>query len=77
MTKTHNIDTELLDSFIKKSGLKISYIADRLNITVAALKAKRIGKTPFTVTEMYTLCDLLEISDDDMKRDIFSPKVKL
>lgn len=74
MIKTHDIDTELLDSYIKKSGMKISYIAERLHITQTSFKLKRLGKAPFTVTELFILCDLLEITDDSIKRDIFYPE---
>lgn len=67
------IATQLLDVYIEKSGLKISFIVEKLGISRNAFDKKRKGITPFRVSEVYVLCDLLHISDED-KGKIFYPK---
>lgn len=72
MVKTQNIDTALLEDAIEKSGLKISYILDKLGITRQAFDRKRKGQYAFRQSEVYVLCDLLNL-DDDMRSLIFFP----
>ena len=74
MEKTQNVDVELLDKAIEKSGLKIGYIADALGITRQAFDMKRKGKTAFRKSEIYVICDLLKITDDNQKTQIFFPE---
>ena len=63
---------ELLDEYISKSGLKISYIAEKLGITVQSFGNKRKNLSSFKAAEIYVLCDLLNIGDD--KDKIFCTK---
>ena len=63
---------ELLDKYINKSGLKISFIAEQLGITVQSFGQKRNNLSSFKAAEIYVLCDLLHITDD--KDKIFCPK---
>lgn len=65
------VNTQLLDSYIEKSGLKIGYICDRLGITRQAFGKKRRGVSPFKAAEVYVLCDICHITDD--KDKIFLP----
>lgn len=65
-------DKELLDEYIKKSGLKLSYIAEKLGITIQSLNNKRNNLSSFKAAEIYVLCDLLDIRED--KDKIFCPK---
>ena len=66
------VNTQLLDKYIVKSGLKIGYICERLGITRQAFRKKRLGLFPFKAAEIYVLCEILHITDD---RDaIFIPK---
>lgn len=74
MIKTQNIDTALLDEYIKKSGLRISYICETLGISRQAFDRKRKGLICFRQSEVYVLCDLLRIRDNDVKNKIFYPK---
>lgn len=74
MVKTQNIDTELLDEYIKKSGLRIAYILEQLGISRQAFDRKRKGIFAFRQSEVYVLCDLLRITDDTTKAKIFYPK---
>ena len=63
----------LLESSIKKSNLKISYIAnEKLNITEYEFMDKRNGIIPFTETEKTVLRDVLGLSETEF-RSIFYP----
>lgn len=70
MVKTQDVDTELLDQFIEKSGLRVGYIVETLGISRQAFDQKRKGAISFRAPEVYVLCDLLKIPDD-MKPKIF------
>jgi len=74
VVKTHNIDTELLDQYIKNSGLRIAYILEQLGISRQAFDKKRKGTYAFRQSEVYVLCDLLRITDASEKAKIFYPK---
>lgn len=74
MVKTHNIDTELLDQYIKNSGLRIAYILEQLGISRQAFDKKRKGVYAFRQSEVYVLCSLLRITDNTEKAKIFYPK---
>lgn len=65
------VNTQLLDEYIEKSGLKICYICERLGITRQAFGRKRRGISPFKAAEVYVLCELCHITDD--KEKIFLP----
>lgn len=73
MVKTQNIDTELLDQAIAESGLRVNFIVNTLGISRSAFDKKRKGKNAFRLSEVYVLCDLLKISDDEKKNRIFFP----
>lgn len=66
------VNTQLLDEYIDKSGLKIYRICEILGISRQAFRKKRKGLVPFKAAEIYVLCEILHITDD---RDaIFIPK---
>lgn len=65
LVKTQHIDTELLNKYIEKSGLKIGYIVETLGISRQAFDRKRNGFVSFKAAEVYVLCDLLKISQTD------------
>ena len=67
-------DVELLDKKIKLSGLKSSFIVQNLGISKQGYYLKKNGKTPFKTAEVYVMCDLLNINDDDEKLAVFSPE---
>lgn len=73
MVKTQNVDTELLNLYIDKSGLKIGHIVDTLGISRQAFDRKRNGKVSFKASEVYVLCDMLSIPSFD-KPKIFCLK---
>lgn len=72
MAKVQNIDTNLLDEYIEKSGLRIGYIVDTLGISRQAFDKKRKGISSLRGAEVYVLCDLLKIPED-IKPKIFLP----
>ena len=68
------IDAQLLDDKIESSGLKIGYIVDKIGISRQAFDKKRKGLISFRISEIYVICDLLNITDDEEKAKIFYPK---
>ena len=70
MVKTQNVDTELLDEYITKSGLRTTFLCEQLGISRQAFDKKRKGKIALRGSEVYVLCDLLHIPDE-IKPKIF------
>ena len=66
------VNTSLLDLYIEKSGYKTNYICDKIGISRQAFHEKKKGRYAFRTSEIYVLCDLLKIPDDDKKK-IFLP----
>lgn len=72
MVKTQNVDTSLLEDAIERSGLKVGYLLEKLGISRQAFHYKRKGRTAFRQSEVYVLCDLLNLSETE-KQQIFFP----
>lgn len=70
MVRTQDVDTELLNEYIDKSGYRIGFIVDTLGISREAFNRKRKGEISFRAPEVYVLCDMLKIPDD-IKPKIF------
>ena len=68
MIKTQYVDVDALRIYIKNSKYKIGYMVEQLGITRQAFDRKRKGITPFTAAEVFVLCDLLDISEEDKKK---------
>lgn len=68
MVKTQNVDTELLDKAIEKSGLKTSFIFGTLGISKSAYHQKRLGKVAFRQSEVYVLNNLLHLSEEESRK---------
>lgn len=66
------VNSDLLDKYIRESGLKIGYIVEQLGISRQGFIKKKKGQISFKASEVFTLCDLLNIQDDD-KQKIFCP----
>lgn len=64
------VDTQHLAKKIEDSGLKTSYIVDKLGISRQAFDFKKRNRRKFRTAEIYVLCDLLNIPDDE-RQDIF------
>lgn len=65
MIRTQYVDKDLLDKYISKSGYRISYIIEVLDMSYETFNRKRNGIVPFKGIEIYVLCDLLNISVED------------
>ena len=63
-------DTTKLNKCIKQSGLKRTYIAGKLAISVMALRNKINNITEFKPSEIVILKDLLKLSNAEI-REIF------
>lgn len=70
------VNTQLLDEKINSSGLKVGYIVDTVGLSRNGFDKKRKGKLAFRVAEIYVLCDILKISDEDKQRIFFADKVE-
>ena len=70
MIKTQNVDSDLLSKYIKSSGVKIGHLVHELGISRQAFDKKRKGEIAFRASEVYVVCDLLRIPDEE-KRKIF------
>lgn len=70
MVRTQDVDTELLNMYIRNSGLKIGFIVETLGISRQVFDKKRKGIVGFRAPEVYVLCDMLKIPNED-KTKIF------
>lgn len=50
------VDTQLLDEKIEKSGLKVSFLIEKLGISPNGFYKKKNGEIPFRTSEVYVLC---------------------
>lgn len=56
-------NTALLEKLIKDSGLKLSFIAEKLGMSRQALHRKIKGLVQFTGPEIKALCELLNLQE--------------
>ena len=70
------VNTQLLDEKIVSSGLYLKFIIEKLGLSRNGFDKKRKGKTPFRTAEIYVLCDLLNLSEEDRQDIFFAPKVE-
>lgn len=59
------LDTTLLRDFINRSGISLTNIAQKLNITYVALNNKLNGKFPFTLDEALQLKKILDLTQSE------------
>lgn len=64
-------NTVLLSNKIKDSGLKLGFIAEKLDISYHWLKKKISGEADLKAYEIQVLCELLAITDLEEKDAIF------
>lgn len=64
-------DVEKLREKIDSSGYKISFIAEKLNLTPQGLYLKLKNTSEFKATEIQILCNLLDIDDPEEMKAIF------
>lgn len=65
------IDSKKLEERIKQSGLKKGYLAERIGVSRTTFSALLSNKSEFKVSQIRTLCELLDIHDDETLRAIF------
>ena len=63
---------ELLRSYIRDSGVKVSFLADKIGISRQALHSKVNGLRPFTQAEIMALKIALHMDDDVFMRIFFA-----
>lgn len=66
-------DKLYLDEFIRKSGKKKSYLAERCGMTRQTFFNKCQNPEEFRADKMIILCDEIGISTDEDKKRIFLP----
>ena len=64
-------NTELLMDFIKKSGLKLGFIADQMDLSRFGLSKKINNDSEFKASEIEKLCNLLDITSLEDRERIF------
>lgn len=69
-------NTALLKGVIHDSGLKLGYLADRLNMSYRWLQYKIDGKVEFKASEIVTLCEALHLDTDQMHEIFFCADVE-
>lgn len=74
MVKTQNVDTKLLNEAIERSGLQSKFICSKLGVSRQSYNNKRSGRTAFRGSEVYVMCDLLRLNDEE-KTKIFFPEM--
>lgn len=67
-------DTTRLQEYIRKSGMKMSSLADRLDISRYTLRNKINNKNEFKAGEIQGLCDILCINEHEMKSVFFAQR---
>lgn len=66
------VDTQYLENLINESGIKKTFLAERLGISIQTLRMKIIGKSDFTIREVNILCKELGITKLSDKEKIFN-----
>ena len=66
---------ELLRKKIDQAGFKLTYVAERLNLTYQGFKKKLDGDTEFKASEIAVLKDLLKLSDAEVQAIFFDDDV--
>lgn len=64
-------NTKLLREKIEGSGLKLSYIADKIGLTRFGLYKKLQDGTEFKPSQIVKLCELLKIETVEEREQIF------
>ena len=70
------VNTQLLDSKIDVSGLKVNHIVETLGLSRNGFDKKRKGKIKFRKPEIYVLCDLLHLTEDEKQSIFFTDRVE-
>lgn len=68
-------DWDLLEQKIEESGLKRSFIYEKLGISRYAWSKRRSRNSDFTASEILTLCEILHITKLSEREQIFFAKL--
>jgi DNA-binding Xre family transcriptional regulator len=68
------VDTQHLENIIKEKGIKKSYLAEKLGISIQSLRLKINNISDFKNTETDTMCKELGITSLVLKEKIFFKK---
>lgn len=60
-----------LNKKVEDSGLRRAFIAKKMRITTQSLGKKLQGKSPITVENAACLCEIIPITDNNEKVEIF------
>lgn len=71
MVKAQNVDTELLADAMAKSGLRNSFFYEKLGISKQSFSNKCRGVTAFRKSEVFVMCSLLHLSDEEGMKIFF------
>lgn len=71
-------NTVLLNEYIKKSGLKLYCISEKMGLSRFGFANKVKGKNEFTASEIEKLCAILNIDSlEDRQRIFFAKEVEI
>ena len=68
------VDTQYLEELISASGIKKTYLAEKIGCTIQTLRRKIIGESDFTMKEVDVICSELGITKLSDKEKIFNKK---
>ncbi len=68
-------DTELLKDAIRKSGLKMQFVAEQLDLSYQGLNNKINNRSEFKTSEIQKLCNLLFLGVEDREQIFFANRV--
>ena len=61
------VNTELIKNRMGQLDLKEEYLADKLKLAQSSLNLKINNKRSFTIEEMFTMAQVLEIEDSNLR----------
>jgi hypothetical protein len=64
-------NTELLEKKIQDSGLKKSYLAEKVGLSIVGFRRCCVNKAEFRASQIQTLCRELQIESLEEKQAIF------
>ena len=65
------IKTDELKTIIASKGLKMKFVAEQLGLSNYGLSLKLDNKNEFKMSEVVSLCKLLDINDPEQRERIF------
>lgn len=65
------MNIEVLKKIIKKKGLKLSYIAEKLELSYTSIRKKMCGEVEFKASEISKLKAILNLGDKEINLIFF------